>query len=153
MSETIVHPGPIFDLMIDRGKATTRWRRCQLIGARKWLNCPGLAVNSYLLDDGRPRWSDCARRARPFQFSLPLFRGSGQGCPLLRASNEHSFIVRVLRARRAPGRALLILQRARAPGAVRPCGRHSPNINVPSKLARFPLPPGETQVPRGAWPG
>ena len=30
---------------------------------------------------------------------------SGQGCPLLRASDEHSFTVRVLRARRAPGRS------------------------------------------------
>ena len=38
-----------------------------------------------------------------------LFQGSGQGCPLLRASDEHSFIVRVLRARRAPGRSLPIL--------------------------------------------
>ena len=36
-------------------------------------------------------------------------RGSGRGCPSLRASNEHSFIVRVLRARRAPGRSLLPL--------------------------------------------
>ena len=33
---------------------------------------------------------------------------SGQGCPLLRASNEHCFIVRVLRARRAPGRSSFI---------------------------------------------
>jgi hypothetical protein len=33
-------------------------------------------------------------------------KGSGQGCPLLRASNEHILIVRVLRARRAPGRFL-----------------------------------------------
>ena len=33
-------------------------------------------------------------------------KGSGQGCPLLRASNEHIPIVRVLRARRAPGRSL-----------------------------------------------
>jgi hypothetical protein len=32
--------------------------------------------------------------------------GSGPGCPLLRASNEHILIVRVLRARRAPGRFL-----------------------------------------------
>ena len=31
-------------------------------------------------------------------------KGSGRGCPLLRASNEHILIVRVLRARRAPGR-------------------------------------------------
>jgi hypothetical protein len=43
-------------------------------------------------------------------FSL---KGSGQGCPLLRASNEHFLNVRVLRARRAPGRSLLILLRAR----------------------------------------
>ena len=34
-------------------------------------------------------------------------QGSGRGCPLLRASNEHSFTVRVLRARRAPGHSLL----------------------------------------------
>ena len=34
--------------------------------------------------------------------------GSGRGCPLLRASNEHILIVRVLRARRAPGRPLPI---------------------------------------------
>jgi hypothetical protein len=34
-------------------------------------------------------------------------KGSGQGCPLLRASDEHSFIVRVLRARRAPGHSPL----------------------------------------------
>jgi len=32
-------------------------------------------------------------------------KGSGRGCPLLRASNEHILIVRVLRARRAPGRS------------------------------------------------
>ena len=31
--------------------------------------------------------------------------GERPGCPLLRASNEHSFIVRVLRAKRAPGRS------------------------------------------------
>ena len=35
--------------------------------------------------------------------SLSFSLGGGQGCPLLRASNEHSFTVRVLRARRAPG--------------------------------------------------
>ena len=45
----------------------------------------------------------------PPQASLPFLptslKGSGQGCPLLRASNEHIPIVRVLRARRAPGRS------------------------------------------------
>ena len=40
--------------------------------------------------------------------SPPLIRkGSGRGCPLLRASNEHILIVRVLRARRAPRRSPL----------------------------------------------
>ena len=39
--------------------------------------------------------------------------GSGQGCPLLRASNEHILIVRVLRARRAPGRSLLLSLKGR----------------------------------------
>jgi len=34
-------------------------------------------------------------------------KGSGRGCPLLRASNEHILIVRVLRARRAPRRSPL----------------------------------------------
>ena len=44
---------------------------------------------------------------------LTSLQGSGQGCPLLRASNEHRFTVRVLRARRAPGRSLPILLRPR----------------------------------------
>jgi hypothetical protein len=48
-----------------------------------------------------------------------ILRGSGQGCPSLRASNEHCFIVRVLRARRAPGRSLPILPRARVARAQR----------------------------------
>ena len=39
--------------------------------------------------------------------------GSGQGCPLLRASKEHFLNVRVLRARRAPGRSLPFLLRPR----------------------------------------
>ena len=47
-------------------------------------------------------------RAPTLNPSPPLvsIKGSGRGCPLLRASNEHSFTVRVLRARRAPGRSL-----------------------------------------------
>src|SRR5207244_11989679 len=49
--------------------------------------------------------------------------GEQPDCPSLRASNEHSFIVRVLRARRAPGRSLPILLRprvAQARGSSRP---------------------------------
>ena len=57
------------------------------------------------------------RRAMSPGDGLPIFftsrQGSGRGCPLLRASNEHSFTVRVLRARRAPGRSLSILLRPR----------------------------------------
>ena len=60
---------------------------------------------------------DFPRRAMSPGEGLPNFptcpRGSGQGCPLLRASNEHSFTVRVLQARRAPGRSLPILLRPR----------------------------------------
>ena len=41
--------------------------------------------------------------------SLPIpytsLKGSGRGCPLLRASSDHGFIVGALRARRAPGRS------------------------------------------------
>jgi hypothetical protein len=55
-----------------------------------------------------------SNEGRPLSTSL---HGSGQGYPRLRASDEHRFIVRVLRARRAPGRSLIILRRARVPGA------------------------------------
>jgi hypothetical protein len=58
---------------------------------------------------------------RPSNEALPTpytsLSGSGRGCPLLRASNEHIPIVRVLRARRAPGRSLTIFLRERVPGA------------------------------------
>ena len=67
---------------------------------------------------GTPRRAISA--ARVFRFTISLL-GSGQGCPQLRASDEHRFIVRVLRARRAPGRSLFILRRprvARAQGIV-----------------------------------
>ena len=50
-----------------------------------------------------------ARPMRAFQTLILVLRGSGRGCPLLRALNEHILIVRVLRARRAPGRSFLIL--------------------------------------------
>src|SRR5438552_17326796 len=64
---------------------------------------------------------DFPRRAISPSEGLPILhtslKGSGQGCPQLRASNEHSFIVRVLRARRAPGCSLPTLLRARVPRA------------------------------------
>ena len=43
----------------------------------------------------------------------PLFWGSGQSCPRLRALSDHCFIVGALRARRALGRSLLFLLRPR----------------------------------------
>ena len=46
------------------------------------------------------------RQQSPSNFLYTSLRGSGRGCPLLRASNEHRFTVRVLRARRAPGYSL-----------------------------------------------
>ena len=49
----------------------------------------------------------------------------------LRASNEHSFIVRVLRARRAPGRSLLTPSRGRA------LREHRRIATIYSKLARL----------------
>ena len=49
-----------------------------------------------------------SRTPSPFD-SFSHLGGSGQGCLLLRASNEHILIVGVLRAKRAPGRSLLLL--------------------------------------------
>ena len=46
------------------------------------------------------------RRVRPL-------KGSGRGCPLLRASSDHRFIVGALRARRAPGHSFPIIPRPR----------------------------------------
>ena len=55
-------------------------------------------------------WLLPSHEGLPILYTSP--KGSGQGCPQLRASNEHSFIVRVLRAMRAPGRSSLILPAA-----------------------------------------
>src|SRR6185295_19093377 len=63
-----------------------------------------------------PRADSCSSTVRahrkPFNLATSL-QGSGRGFPRLRTSDEHSFIVRVLRARRAPGRSLPILLRPR----------------------------------------
>src|SRR4029077_18252645 len=71
----------------------------------------------------------------------------GPGCPLLRASDEHSFIVRVLRARRARGRSFPFLQarsfplRGSAAWLILYCARRTTviDLNDPSKLARTPF--------------
>ena len=66
------------------------------------------AFNEGLL---RPRVARAQGIARPFFFSsipFPRIEGRGQGCPRLRASDEHILIVRVLRATRAPGCSLLL---------------------------------------------
>jgi hypothetical protein len=76
--------------------------------------------------------------ARVLRLLTPLLKGVAEGCPLLRASNEHSFTVRVLRARRAPGRSLSILPAAEfiaaslsLTGAFQTCCVHvfSPNVS------------------------
>jgi hypothetical protein len=67
---------------------------------------PSLLVFPY---KGWADWSPTARVQRGSSIPSSSLWGSGQGCPRLRASDEHSFIVRVLRARRAPGRPPLIL--------------------------------------------
>jgi hypothetical protein len=58
----------------------------------------------------------------------------GQVYPLLRASNEHRFIVRVLRARGAPGHSLPILLRPRVARAQKVIRLHP----IPLKSGNLP---------------
>jgi hypothetical protein len=60
---------------------------------------------------GTPRRAISPGEGLPIPYAF--LGGSGRGCPFLRASNEHILIVRVLRARRAPGRSLLFLLKPR----------------------------------------
>jgi len=92
---------------------------------------------------GTPRRAICPGEGLPTPYTS--LKGSGRGCPLLRASSDYCFIVGALRARRAPGRSLLILLRprvARARGSVpatpRPLFQH-PAIECPPgrKTGRF----------------
>jgi len=71
---------------------------------------------------------------------------SGQGCPLLRASNEHSFIVRVLRARRAPGRSLPILLRPRVARAQKRIRLHPLLCSASRRTTRLPVFPPKLVV-------
>ena len=76
-------------------------------------------------------------------------KGSGRGCPLLRASNEHFLNVRVLRARMAPGRSGLTLSlfrewrlidlplRASNEGLLRPRVARAQKIISPHSLPLF----------------
>jgi hypothetical protein len=93
---------------------------------------------------GTPRRATCPGEGLPISYAF--LGGSGRGCPQRRASNEHSFTVRVLRARRAPGRSLLILLKprvARARGSSqppRPLFKHPTNC--------LPAPSGTRQSSR-----
>ncbi len=51
--------------------------------------------------------SENSRHEESLPISYASLRGSDRGCPRLRGSNEHIPLVRVLRARRAPGHSLL----------------------------------------------
>src|SRR5436853_5958552 len=55
------------------------------------------------------RDAPCPKQGRSENPLIPYtsLKGSGRGCPLLRASSDHCFIVGALRARRAPGRSPL----------------------------------------------
>ena len=97
------------------------------VHAYVWLSTKHFVHPLPPVSEGRPGgFPTCARPTRGVRdralrehrespgfpsFLFPLFLltsigGSGQGCPRLRASNEPRFIVRVLRAKRAPGRSL-----------------------------------------------
>ena len=54
-----------------------------------------------------PRDAPSPKQGRSENLPTPYtsLKGSGRGCPLLRASSDHCFIVGALRARRAPGRS------------------------------------------------
>jgi len=82
---------------------------------------------------GTPRRAISPGEGGPISFISR--EGSGQGCPLLRASNEHIPIVRVLRARRAPGRSLPILLR---PRVARAQGTHRANPPPADGLFQHP---------------
>ncbi len=89
--------------------------------------------------------------------SQTSLRRSGQGCPLLRALDEHSFIVRVLRARRAPGRIFSPAFRLSTSLRGRPgCSSNARVERAPSERARSasrrttrppPLPPSNGEFP------
>ena len=75
-----------------------------------------------------PHWhaKTCQWGARAFH-ALYMSSGEWPGYPLLRASNEHRFTVRVLRARRAPGRSLPILPSPRVASAKKTNGLPLPS--------------------------
>ena len=108
--------------------------------------------------------SDCFAIDFPGRASSPsegltipttYLQGGGQSCPLLRASNEHSFIVRVLRARRALGRSLLILLRPRVARAQKIIRLHPLLCSASRRTTRPPCPSFTSRgsVHRRARPG
>ena len=119
--ETIAVPDPS---KLD-GLLLRKWRSCRSSCARRarlqMLPPSSLGITqgwglmmSYCARLSHPPPTGTPRRAKnPVEglpmLSSPLVKGV-RGCPLLRASNEHCFTVRVLRARRAPGRSLLFFR-------------------------------------------
>ena len=112
--------------MLKKAVLLTRPAPARLAAKTRLVPCKA-AASCHFIRGGRDD-PNCAQRSHPPTHwhaetchlpgrgpsnSLNFYLGSGQGCPLLRASNEHSFTVRVLRARRAPGHSLPILLRPR----------------------------------------
>src|SRR5947209_3183870 len=76
--------------------------------AQPWLlfHPPALSLPRQTLCP-RTRLVPSQGRSENFPTPYTSLKGSGRGCPLLRASSDHCFIVGALRARRAPRRSPL----------------------------------------------
>jgi hypothetical protein len=72
--------------------------------AAPFLSFSGRALREHGERISHPIPSHISDSTCPIQFLHHInHEGSGRGCPLLRASSDHCFIVGALRARRAPG--------------------------------------------------
>jgi hypothetical protein len=74
-------------------------------GAQDQQGCPSIPLSCAWREQRRPT----DHPSNPFHPPHCAPKGSGLGCPLLRASSDHCFIVGALRARRAPGHSPSIL--------------------------------------------
>ncbi len=115
-----------------------------------FLDCTRRTVFSFLpLNNGLRRFrSQLHASNESLPVSYASLGGSGQGCPLLRASNEHILIVRVLRARGVPGHSLLIPLRPRvaqpSPLLLKSWAEWFPHCAPRASTLLFPTPPSQS---------